>query len=488
MSVQYKNNLAFEKLYSSLRFIRLFSKGVFNRIDKSLCPEIIIQIYSHDNTLKYRTIPNHKLSSQIDEHLDTILDIMPNKIKDSKSLDSNRINLKSITSKLITKHNFFDNKFVLSTDFYMVDDHLVSILSIFDEKVVNSYYKLSGNSDDIPNSLPQSVIKEYNNDLNKLLYHYNQHDIYNGLDFNETIRRASKSLLNVLGNNTTINGTYNKLSKIASLDYEGKANKGKILFCNSSEKSNVYNHTNIEITLMFESRISLSNYRHIRKLLEISNDELYLLSDGNYIVGIGKTRGIYTPENQDIFIVKFLGYHTWQLSHFNQRLMDVNHDRASLPSEAVTYPEFKYRLLQLFAHLDTQSINNLYKLILAATKQDKGALIVISKNARSEAIRLKNQCFLVSPTSLKPSIIKSITSIDGAILMDITGTCHGIGAILDGMATTRGDSSRGARYNSAIRYIETISAIDHYSDCMAVVISEDRMVDIITCFSINSKK
>lgn len=474
----------FEKFYNSIRFIRLFSKGVFNRVDKLLSPEIIIQVYSYTDKLEYATVPKHKLDSQMNEHLSTILSVLPNKVVDSKSLDSNRINLKSITNKLIEKNKYFGEKIVISTDFYMVDDHLISILSIFDEKLLNSYYQLGNNENDTPISLPHAVISEYVNDLDKLLYHYKQNDVYDGLDFNETIRKASKKLLNVLGNNTIVNGIYNKLNKISSLDYEGKTNKGKILFCKEKENSNVYNHINIESTLMFEHKIPLSNHRHIRKLLEISRDELYLLSDGNYIVGIGKSTGNYIYEHEDIFIVKFLGYHTWQLNHLNHRLMDVDHDRAILPSEPVTYAEFKYRIHQLFEDLNLADVNNLYKLIIAATKQDRGALIVISKNARSEAFRLKDQCFLVSPTKLKSSIIKSITSIDGAILIDTNGICHGIGVILDGMASIHGDSSRGARYNSAIRYVETISEIEDYSDCMAIVISEDRMVDIITCHSI----
>lgn len=483
MSILTPQKHKLERFYSSLRFIRLFSKGVFNRIDKLLSPEIIIQLYSFTDKLEYTTVPKHKLDDQMNENLDTIVSILPNKIHDLRSLDSNGINLKSITNKLILKNKYFDDKHVVSTDFYMVDDYVISILSVFDNDTLDSYYKLQGD-DNLAVSLPHAVIHEYINDLNKLLYHYKQNDVYDGLDFNDTIRKASKNLLNVLGGNTLVNGTYNKLNKISSLDYEGKSNKGKILFCKASPQSNVYNHPNIESTFMFENRIPISNYRHIRKLLEISTDDLYLLSDGNYIVGVGKTTGNYNHDNEDLYIIKFIGYHTWQLNHLNHRLMDVDHDRASLPSEAITYSDFKYRIQELFKDLDTQDINNLYKLILAATRQDRGALIVVSKNARSEAIRLNSQCFLVSPTNLKANMIKSITSIDGAILMDTSGICHGIGVILDGMASSNGDSSRGSRYNSAIRYIETISKINDYSDCMAVVISEDRLIDIITPYTI----
>ena len=44
--------------------------------------------------------------------------------------------------------------------------------------------------------------------------------------------------------------------------------------------------------------------------------------------------------------------------------------------------------------------------------------------------------------------MKGITSIDGAIMADMKGNVHAIGAILDGEAEEAGDVSRGARYNS----------------------------------------
>ena len=70
-------------------------------------------------------------------------------------------------------------------------------------------------------------------------------------------------------------------------------------------------------------------------------------------------------------------------------------------------------------------------------------------------------------------MIKNITSIDGAIILDRHGVCHSIGTILDGIANNKGTSARGARYNSAIRYVE-----NNKKKCIAVIISEDGMVDL----------
>ncbi len=58
--------------------------------------------------------------------------------------------------------------------------------------------------------------------------------------------------------------------------------------------------------------------------------------------------------------------------------------------------------------------------------------------------------------------------------------CHTIqsraGVILDGLATTKGDSSRGSRYNSAIRYYEHFGKD---APLVIVVVSEDGMINLI---------
>jgi hypothetical protein len=51
--------------------------------------------------------------------------------------------------------------------------------------------------------------------------------------------------------------------------------------------------------------------------------------------------------------------------------------------------------------------------------------------------------------------------------------CHGFGTILDGMASESGDPSRGARFNSALRYVEAAWP------CLAVVVSQDSGIDFI---------
>lgn len=113
---------------------------------------------------------------------------------------------------------------------------------------------------------------------------------------------------------------------------------------------------------------------------------------------------------------------------------------------------------------------------MEATKQKHGTILAISSEADQEAIRLSSQCFKIKPMRINKDIIHQITSIDGAVLIDIDCTCHAIGVILDGIATANGDSSRGARYNSAVRYYEHMI---NKAQTVLVVISEDGLIDLI---------
>ena len=54
------------------------------------------------------------------------------------------------------------------------------------------------------------------------------------------------------------------------------------------------------------------------------------------------------------------------------------------------------------------------------------------------------------------------------------GRCHAFGVILDGVSNESGDRSRGARFNSAVRYqnMATVGSI-------IIVISDDGTIDLL---------
>ena len=105
-------------------------------------------------------------------------------------------------------------------------------------------------------------------------------------------------------------------------------------------------------------------------------------------------------------------------------------------------------------------------------------MIVISKHAKEEALRLESSSIKIKPIQMIKTQLKLVTGIDGALIIDTDGYCHAIGSILDGSATMSGDSSRGARYNSALRYLN-LQTKDKIP-CLIAVISEDRYIDILS--------
>ena len=107
-------------------------------------------------------------------------------------------------------------------------------------------------------------------------------------------------------------------------------------------------------------------------------------------------------------------------------------------------------------------------------EQPHGTMIVVSARAAEEAARLHSQCTRIDPVVLGEDMIRRVTSIDGAVLLDAEGRCHAVGVILDGRATGGGRPARGARYNSALRYVA-----DAGCPTLAVVISEDGRVDVL---------
>jgi hypothetical protein len=123
--------------------------------------------------------------------------------------------------------------------------------------------------------------------------------------------------------------------------------------------------------------------------------------------------------------------------------------------------------------LPDADVDRLISLAMAAELNDHGAMIVISEDAASEAQRLAPQAWSVEPVEIAPDVLRQLTAMDGAILLDPQGRCHAIGVIVDGRADHAGDPSRGSRYNNTVRYLDS-----QRPSCVIVVYSSDRTVDI----------
>jgi hypothetical protein len=232
---------------------------------------------------------------------------------------------------------------------------------------------------------------------------------------------------------------------IAALPYESRGGTGKMIIAERL-------HPNVEPEIIFRSPIALNDHRLARKALEMAQEDLCLLCDGSQIYGLGSMTGDYDSTRQDLFAVEFVKQHSWRLWHDKHELMIVTLGKPSLPAKRISEEEFNEHFQRSLHQVEGGDPKSIYRLAEAATTQSHGALLVVSEIAEAEAERLGGQ---VDPFLLTVGRVRALTAIDGAVLIDPSGRCHGAGVILDGQAAASWDPSRGSRYNSAKRYVST---------------------------------
>lgn len=259
---------------------------------------------------------------------------------------------------------------------------------------------------------------------------------------------------------------YEDCTAISSLKYEGDDSTGGMLLSTESDPF-------VAKKIVFQSPSMVNQYRKVRKLLELGDDENYLHCDSEKIYGISSIENY--PEDESVYLVRMLGHHHWELVHADNTLIRVLYGQPYFPQPELVIKSLRGELSSAFNDLTPVQVDRLVDLVEVAEMESRGTILVISRDAKSEAERLAGQSVPVEPAYLTPRLLKLLTAIDGAILLAPDAICYAIGAILDGVAQGKGDSSRGARYNSALRYIQSVPG-----DCIAVVVSEDGGVDIVT--------
>jgi hypothetical protein len=188
--------------------------------------------------------------------------------------------------------------------------------------------------------------------------------------------------------------------------------------------------------------------------------------------GLGRQRADYPDASESVFQLLVIGDGTWELHHAGVPLATVQFGAPRLPEQQLQRERLDDIADRVFRECDSDA---LWALATAAKGAEHGTMLVVSERAAAEAARLASQALTVEPTRLDDSLVRQVTGIDGAILVDPSGCCHAIGVILDGTATGEGDRSRGARYNSAVKYLA--SAAD--TPTVILLVSEDGMINLL---------
>jgi len=253
-------------------------------------------------------------------------------------------------------------------------------------------------------------------------------------------------------------------NRMAVLRYEEAANSGCLLLCRPELARTILN-------LSFGTPFDLTDTRGVRKMLQISDQQLHVVCDGRRLHGFTT---MAPSESAETMVIQFHPHGMWELKQAGRVVIEVQLSDAAAACTGITEERFFASVRQVFGELPCANRQQLWNLISVAQHQLRGTNVLISANARAEAERLTTQGTRVTPAVLTPMLMERLTSIDGTVIIDTGGVCHAIGAILDGPATDRGDRTRGGRFNSALMYVDS----SPYPS-LIVVISQNGTVDLV---------
>lgn len=363
-----------------------------------------------------------------------------------------------------------------------LDGFLVSLVLGLQEAVIQSHASLASQvpiheyrSFRVPRSLIDAVAEEYLRDAaSELLKPDSGSDPMSGKSPDELLRAAGKRMIagaaqradtfdNQEGHEAML---FDACNRISALKYEGADSAGHILLARA-------HHPSIVQKIVFGEPISVSNSRSTRKLLELAQGDMALHMNAKDSFALAHSVD-YDLSKEDVYEINILGHHRWTLSHSGIPLMYVKDGLPALPAPVADPALIRMELHREFRHCVDYQLDLLIDLVCEAAGEKHGTMLVISENAADEANRLRQQGTPIQPCRLSPEWLRQLTPIDGAVLLDPGGICYSIGVILDGLATEGGNSARGARYNSAVRYVASQQCA-----CMAVVVSEDGGIDLV---------
>lgn len=292
-----------------------------------------------------------------------------------------------------------------------------------------------------------------------------------GVDPPEIVRAAVERLTRsvvVLSGNDLAGPLSDAMNRLCTMRYERRVGVGRLLLAQVETPG-------LEVDLRFRGPIPMGETRTLRKLLELSGQKgPGLLTDGDSVYGLGRLGAAYDPSTERAFELLVLGDGTWELRHLNTGLATIRHGSARLPEPPLGHDRFVEIVRRVFNDAPGNDPGALWDLVVASSEAEHGTMIVVSASAADEAERLSSQALPVDAVLLPSELLHKVTQIDGAVLVDPHGACHALGVILDGPAGKAGDRSRGARYNSAIKYLDSAP-----SPTVIVIVSEDGMVNLL---------
>jgi hypothetical protein len=323
----------------------------------------------------------------------------------------------------------------------------------------------------ITQSLPRGVIDEVLDASSRALHFPEPGSGFGlGVDSDDIARTAARRLTEsavVLSGNVFGHGFFDAMNQVSTTRYEKRVGVGRFLL--GSSKS-----ADMEQQLSLRDAVPVREIRTLRKLLEVSRGRgSAVLTDGSLAFGFGELKGAYDPATESVFEVVISGHGRWDLRHAEQGLVAFENGAPRLPQQRLSRERFANIASRVFVN-SACDVEKLWAMSEAAADAEHGTMLVVSAAAVEESERLRGQALALEPTSIEPILVRQVTSIDGAVLVKPDGDVVAIGVILDGLATGSGDRARGARFNSALRYLEAGRA-----PTLIVLVSEDGLINLL---------
>ena len=237
------------------------------------------------------------------------------------------------------------------------------------------------------------------------------------------------------------------------------------------------------ITLKDPVTVSTKNVKRIRKLLEVGQQGQCLLvckdTEGWQVRGLYKTGDLCSHN----ITFRIMGHMVWNMEVDGKISVCYKCGEYTIENKEFELEKLKKKYEETFG----EDINkNVKEIFVEVMGQQHGAILIIikktstNKSAKAEVNRLiKDSTGIeIEPCDMPENFTNSITSVDGALIIDECGRCYGFGMILDSETKLSGNPERGARYNSTRRYIKTCKK--NGINAIGVVVSEDKMIDIFS--------
>jgi hypothetical protein len=263
------------------------------------------------------------------------------------------------------------------------------------------------------------------------------------------------------------------VSRISIAREEGERASGKIMFI---ERSQLEHHMKYHLELdgsqdADESLPSLLNTKHVRKLLTLCGKERSLLSDGEYIRGIADLREP-TPEN---CIIAEFRHGRGEIKLGSQLICTFADGELYGDSGSADLSDLNRVLLNraIEPHL-RERLARCVEVILNSAKQTRyGCSLII--DFHQPARRLPGE-YLREPINsvTNGDLVAAMARIDGALHLTPRAELIGFACLLDGDASPNEDRSRGARYNSGLRF----SAKKGEQETIVIAVSADGPISI----------